>query len=1012
MLRPLPAPLCLIFVLSACREETPIRIANEPPALQILDPVVGADGVAGPFGESEAIVMRVVTQDSEDLPGQLLIHFASVATDEGALRTELGTGVPDTGGFADFVVSGLSGGHHLLEALVTDSDGATAEARVPVLVLGEAMAPEVFITAPSDGFETTAGAPLTFAGTAADDGGPTALTAEWWSNLDGVLDTTPPSLAGLLTFTTSTLSEGTHAITLTVVDEWGQWATAGVSLTVVPANRPPTDPSVEVEPADPRTDDDLHCLVTVASTDPEGLPVELRYRWLRDGAPTGWEDPVLSADETSRGEAWTCEVRGFDGAMESGPGSATVIVGNTAPGGEDPTLSPSPGYENSVLTCAPTAFVDPDGDLPSWTFQWTVGGLPIAVTTEWLDGASFEHGDVVVCGATPDDGTELGPTRWSAPVLIENSAPTDPGVSVSPAPSAPPDVPLHCLVSVPASDLDLDLVGYEVRWLLDGVSQPAWDGLWTVDASATALGDVWTCEVRAEDGAGQSAWVAATTTVLPGPGDLVVTEYMANPSAVADAAGEWIELYNASGATLDLGGFEIADDDFDSHVVTGPLPVAPGGRVVIGRNEDQASNGGVFVSYEYSGFELDNGPDEIVIRFAAVEVDRVEYDAATYDYGLLGHSGTLDPALGLPSATANDFGASWCASMQPLGGGVGDFGTPGGPNDNCLCAPTDQDGDGFGDGGSCGAWDCDDNQAAVHPGGIEVCGNGIDEDCSGADTPCSCTSTDGDGDGYGDGPACSTIDCNDNNASVFPGATDLCNQVDDDCDTQVDEGWDLDADGWTQCEDDCDDGASSIHPTAPEACNSLDDDCDGPVDEGFDGDGDGWTSCAGDCNNSNPSIHPGQNDVCDGTDADCDGAIDENAAGDVFEPNNSSGGSYNIGGDDTIIDLWATIHVGTDTADWYQVSTTDDFEFLCDLFYITATLDSIPAGTDYDLYLYDGSLTLLDYSDAVSNTNETVYWEPGCTSPGDDGGLYYLRVARWSGSSCSDTYHLEVENLY
>ena len=81
----------------------------------------------------------------------------------------------------------------------------------------------------------------------------------------------------------------------------------------------------------------------------------------------------------------------------------------------------------------------------------------------------------------------------------------------------------------------------------------------------------------------------------------------------------------------------------------------------------------------------------------------------------------------------------------------------------------DTDGDGVND-----ASDCRPADAAIHPGAFDVPGNGIDEDCSGADSPVP----DADGDGVNAGP-----DCNDANTAIHPGATDLpANGIDEDCD--------------------------------------------------------------------------------------------------------------------------------------------------------------------------------------------------------------------------------------
>ncbi|MEK7257116.1 MAG: MopE-related protein, partial [Bacteroidota bacterium] len=96
-------------------------------------------------------------------------------------------------------------------------------------------------------------------------------------------------------------------------------------------------------------------------------------------------------------------------------------------------------------------------------------------------------------------------------------------------------------------------------------------------------------------------------------------------------------------------------------------------------------------------------------------------------------------------------------------------------------------------------------------------------------------------------------DCDDSNAAIHPGATETCNYEDDDCDMQVDEGvqntFYADADddnygdagsstldctapnGYVSNSTDCNDGNAAIHPGAAETCNSLDDDCDLLIDE-------------------------------------------------------------------------------------------------------------------------------------------------------------------------------------
>ncbi len=136
-------------------------------------------------------------------------------------------------------------------------------------------------------------------------------------------------------------------------------------------------------------------------------------------------------------------------------------------------------------------------------------------------------------------------------------------------------------------------------------------------------------------------------------------------------------------------------------------------------------------------------------------------------------------------------------------------------------------------------------------------------------------------DADGDGFAANENDCDDTNSSVYPGAPESGNGVDDDCDGITDEGtplYDDDGDGYSETDGDCDDGEDEDFPGALETCDGSDNDCDGVIDEETpcsDDDGDGFPENGGDCNDENPSAYPGGTEYADGLDNDCDGFVDE-----------------------------------------------------------------------------------------------------------------------------------------
>ncbi len=112
--------------------------------------------------------------------------------------------------------------------------------------------------------------------------------------------------------------------------------------------------------------------------------------------------------------------------------------------------------------------------------------------------------------------------------------------------------------------------------------------------------------------------------------ELVITEIMKDPLDYSDSYAEWIEIYNTSVTdSVDLDGYTISDNGSNSHTITG-LAVGPGDVFTLGNYADPNFNGQINHDYIYSGFSLDNGADEVILRDdQGTLVDEVWYDDGT-----------------------------------------------------------------------------------------------------------------------------------------------------------------------------------------------------------------------------------------------------------------------------------------------------------------------------------------------------------------------------------------------
>ncbi|MDC1037644.1 lamin tail domain-containing protein [Candidatus Marinimicrobia bacterium] len=160
---------------------------------------------------------------------------------------------------------------------------------------------------------------------------------------------------------------------------------------------------------------------------------------------------------------------------------------------------------------------------------------------------------------------------------------------------------------------------------------------------------------------------------------IVITEIMANPSAVSDSYGEWFEIKNTTDMTINLDGWSLTDGGSDEHIISNDsssMNILPGEYFVFGRNGDSALNGGYVPNYEYSGFLLSNSEDEIIILDSSgAIVDEVHY-TSSWNFG----NGS---SMELHDVSSDNFESeNWFEASITFGSG--DFGTPGTFNDGSV----------------------------------------------------------------------------------------------------------------------------------------------------------------------------------------------------------------------------------------------------------------------------------------------------------------------------------------
>ncbi|MEL6342680.1 MAG: lamin tail domain-containing protein, partial [Myxococcota bacterium] len=176
----------------------------------------------------------------------------------------------------------------------------------------------------------------------------------------------------------------------------------------------------------------------------------------------------------------------------------------------------------------------------------------------------------------------------------------------------------------------------------------------------------------------QSAHAAGVADLSAG--DLVITELHPDPAATVYFRGQWFEVYNGAGESVDLNGLVVSNDSGESFTVSSSVTVADGAYALFAVRASPSANGGLpTVDVVYSTADLSiSARDTLTIGFGGTTIDTVTYTGANFP-STGGTSISLSPSS--LNATDNDTGSNWCGAESVYGDG--DYGTPGATNDAC-----------------------------------------------------------------------------------------------------------------------------------------------------------------------------------------------------------------------------------------------------------------------------------------------------------------------------------------
>lgn len=555
------ATLLLVSTLSACQGDTKVGIYHDPPAVAITAPPTGTSVFTGQPVNFEATVQTNSATNPTEVTHRWVTGSETMCEAEYFGADSIGT----------CTWSFENEGTALVEVTATDPRGDRATYQIEIFVQANTP-PSIEMTGPEQDSNWSSADLIVFEAIVADAEEDTAdLIVSAFSNVDGdITFAASPTSTGEWAGGT-TLSAGTHLLTFTVEDSYGQSDQDTLTINVFD-DGPPSISGATISPIPAYTDDDL-IAVPEDWYDLSGSAERYRYVWYKDDGTGFAVDPAVTTDtypngKTLKHDLLYVEVTPYnsfgDGATET---SAVAEVLNTPPDAPSVALVPSSPQPGETLRVSMVAgSYDADGDSVTYSYEWYVNGSLVGETTNVLQPSEFSHGDAIEVIVTPFDGEDEGTAATLSTGVYDTTAPDAPVVNTPDRYRNRDDWTLTGTCE-PGATLNFSCADSITSWTFSTTC--ASDGSFSYNDTGLARGETASCSATATDSAGNTSGASNTvTTEVCNPQDVYEDDFGTGDSG-ADAIDRWTALPDDGRTTILIEGNILGStDSADWYVIS------------------------------------------------------------------------------------------------------------------------------------------------------------------------------------------------------------------------------------------------------------------------------------------------------------------------------------------------------------------------------------------------------------------------------------------------------------